>query len=275
MASTQPQTNGAGPSAAPPSTNSSQTLPNTLPPTSSVTASQPQPQSQPQPPPAPSTAPAPPTASDPRPRDARLIELLLTSQGVTSYEQRVPLLLLDFAYRHASAVLSDALHLAGDPHVTQAGGKPSASSGAIATAPGEAPITANAIKLAISARLSYQFRGGSAGGGIDKDHMQELARERNKVALPRIVPNEWGVRLPSERFVLSGASWGLKDMWEGDGPDGGDDDDDDDDDDQLGGDAMEGVQGPDPEDIGGDGVEGGTVEDVFGEDVDEVMEENG
>ncbi|RDA88932.1 hypothetical protein CP532_5414 [Ophiocordyceps camponoti-leonardi (nom. inval.)] len=216
----------------------------------------------------------PPTASDPRPRDARLIELLLTSQGVTAYEQRVPLLLLDFAYRHASAVLSDAIHLAGDPHVTQAGGKPAASSGAVATSSAEAPITANAIKLAISARLSYQFRGGSAGGGIDKEHMQELARDRNKVALPRIVPNEWGVRLPSERFVLSGTSWGLKDMWEGDGPDD-DDDDDDVDVEQQDGDAMEGVQGPDPEDIGGDGVEGGTVEDVFGDDVDEVMEENG
>ncbi|KAF4591976.1 transcription initiation factor TFIID subunit 9B [Ophiocordyceps camponoti-floridani] len=247
MASSQPQTNGAGPS----------------------TAAAPPPQ-QPQlirwP-----TLKRPPRVSPPRnhnhlpPRDARLIELLLTSQGVTAYEQRVPLLLLDFAYRHASSVLSDALHLAGDPHVTQAGGKPSASAGGILTAPGEAPITANAIKLAISARLSYQFRGGSAGGGIDKEHMQELARERNKVALPRIVPNEWGVRLPNERFVLSGTSWGLKDMWEGDEPD----------DDQPIGDAMEGVQGPNPEDIGGDGVEGGTVEDVFGEDVDEVMEENG
>ncbi|PHH74308.1 hypothetical protein CDD80_3178 [Ophiocordyceps camponoti-rufipedis] len=279
MASSQPQTNGAGPSTAapPPSTASTHTLANSQAPSASLTASQSQPP--PVPPsgsaaaPATATAPAtaPATASDPRPRDARLIELLLTSQGVTAYEQRVPLLLLDFAYRHASSVLSDALHLAGDPHVTQAGGKPSASAGGILTAPGEAPITANAIKLAISARLSYQFRGGSAGGGIDKEHMQELARERNKVALPRIVPNEWGVRLPNERFVLSGTSWGLKDMWEGDGPD----DDDDDDDDQPVGDAMEGVQGPDPEDIGGDGVEGGTVEDVFGEDVDQVMEENG
>ncbi|RDA92938.1 hypothetical protein CP533_3839 [Ophiocordyceps camponoti-saundersi (nom. inval.)] len=300
MASTQPQTNGS-------SANSSQTIANSQPPpAAAATATQtpapppaaPPPPSTPSgsgggaggagvaassataaPPPATTAAGAPPptaptpTASDPRPRDARLIELLLTSQGVTAYEQRVPLLLLDFAYRHASAVLSDAIHLAGDPHVTQAGGKPAASSGAVATSSGEAPITANAIKLAISARLSYQFRGGSAGGGIDKEHMQELARERNKVALPRIVPNEWGVRLPSERFVLSGTSWGLKDMWEGDGPE--DDDDDDDDVEHQDGDAMEGVQGPDPEDIGGDGVEGGTVEDVFGDDVDEVMEENG
>ncbi|XP_044719967.1 transcription initiation factor IID, 31kD subunit domain-containing protein [Hirsutella rhossiliensis] len=241
MASSQPQTNGAS------SANASQTVPNTQ----TTTASQPAPATAAQP------APQPTTASDPRPRDARLVELLLTSQGVTAYEQRVPLLLLDFAYRHTSSILSDALHLSGDPHVTQAGSKPAASSGAIATAPGEAAITANAVKLAISARLSYQFRGGSSGGGISKEYMQELARERNKVTLPRIVPNEWGVRLPSERFVLSGTSWGLKEMWEGDQGDDMDDDDDDD------------------EDVGGDGVEGGTVEDVFGDDVDEEMAEDG
>lgn len=263
MASSQPHTNGAS------SANTSQTVPNTqttassLPTataaTAAATAAQP--------------ASQPTTASDPRPRDARLVELLLTSQGVTAYEQRVPLLLLDFAYRHTSSILNDALHLAGDPHVTQAGSKPAASSGAIATAPGEAAIPANAVKLAISARLSYQFRGGSSGGGIRKDYMQELARERNKVALPKIVPNEWGVRLPSERFVLSGTSWGLKDMWEGDP--GDDIDDDDEDGQQQGGDAMEGIQGPEPEDVGGDGVEGETVEDVFGDDVDEEMAEDG
>lgn len=190
------------------------------------------------------------------------MELLLTSQGVTAYEQRVPLLLLDFAYRHTSSVLNDALHLSGDPYITHAGSKPSASAGAIATAAGDAAVSANAVKLAIAARLSYQFRGGSGGGGISKDYMQELARERNKVALPKIVPSEWGVRLPSERFVLSGTSWGLKDMWE------------EVDDGEPGGDAMEGIEGPDPEDIGGDGVEGGTVEDMFGEDVDAEMAEN-
>lgn len=213
-----------------------------------------------------------PSAADPRPRDARLVELLLTSQGVTAYEQRVPLLLLDFAYRHTSSILNDALHLSGDPYVTQAGSKPSATSGATALAAGDAPITANGVKLAIGARLGYQFRGGSSGGGISKDYMQELARERNKVALPRIVPNEWGVRLPSERFVLSGTSWGLKDMWDEADIDE-DEDEDEDEERQQRVDAMEGVEGPDLEDVGGEGVEGGTVEDVFGNDVDEEMAE--
>ncbi|KHN96754.1 Transcription factor TAFII-31 [Metarhizium album ARSEF 1941] len=249
MASSQPQPNGVTAPA-----NAPQPPPNAQ----STTAAPP---GAPQPP-----AQTPGTA-DPRPRDARLIELLLTSQGVTAYEQRVPLLLLDFAYRHTSSILNDALHLSGDPYVTQAGSKPSAASGASALAAGDAPITANGVKLAIGARLGYQFRGGSSGGGISKDYMQELARERNKVALPRIVPNEWGVRLPSERFVLSGTSWGLKDMWDEA------DDEDEEEQQQQGGDAMQGIEAPEPEDVGGDGVEGGTVDDVFGDDVDEEMAE--
>ncbi|OAA46897.1 Transcription factor TAFII-31 [Metarhizium rileyi] len=247
MASNPLQTNGVAASA-----NPSQAAPNTQPTTAGPAG-------------APQSPVQPPGVSDPRPRDARLIELLLTSQGVTSYEQRVPLLLLDFAYRHTSSVLSDALHLSGDPYVTQAGSKPSAASGASALAAGDAPITANGVKLAIGARLGYQFRGGSSGGGISKEYMQELARERNKVVLPRIVPNEWGVRLPSERFVLSGTSWGLREMWDEAGED--------DEEEEQGGNAMEGIEGPEPEDVGGEGVEGGTVDDVFGDDVDEDMAE--
>ncbi|KAL7962031.1 transcription initiation factor IID, 31kD subunit domain-containing protein [Trichoderma compactum] len=257
MSSSQPQTNGVTASSA----NTSQTIPNTQ----TTTASQP-PVASSQPP-QPSTH-QPPSAA-PKPRDARLVELLLTSQGVTSYEQRVPLLLLDFAYRHTSSVLSDALHLSGDPYVTQAGSKPSASgAGATAAPSGDASVSANAVKVAIAARLGYQFRGGSSGGGISKEYMQELARDRNKIALPKIVPNEWGVRLPSERFVLSGTSWGLKDMWHEDDVDGEDESSA-----SQQGDAMEGIEGPDPEDIGGDGVEGGTVDDVFGDDVDAEMAE--
>ncbi|KAI1440709.1 TFIID-31kDa-domain-containing protein [Annulohypoxylon stygium] len=168
-------------------------------------------------------APTSPTPSHaPRPRDARTIELLLTSQGVTSFDQRVPLMLLDFAYRHASSVLSDAIHLSTDPYTTHAGSKPSASSGAAPTAPGvtDAVVSTNAINLAIASRQTFQFRGGSGaagGGGASKDWLQEVARERNKVGLPRVLANEWGVRLPNERFVLSAQNWGLKDHFEVEG----------------------------------------------------------
>ncbi|KAL5615027.1 hypothetical protein BROUX41_005092 [Berkeleyomyces rouxiae] len=201
-------------------------------------------------------------SSAPRPRDSRVIELLLTSQGVTSYESRVPLILMDFAYRHTSAVLSDAIHLSNDP-ITSGKQATSAAAGA------EPVVSATAIKLAIAARLGYQFRAGGAGGGLSKEWLQELARERNKVALPKVSQNDWAVRLPSERFVLSGLGWGLADRWEEEGQESSDDDEDDEMED-----AMEGVEKTKDEDVGGDGVEGGTLEDVFGQNVDVDMDED-
>ncbi|TGJ81585.1 hypothetical protein E0Z10_g7163, partial [Xylaria hypoxylon] len=158
---------------------------NGIPPSSSAGPSQTQPQSQPTqntvtsgsttapntqatgatagPSQTPGGAPSSPTATthEPRPRDARTIELLLTSQGVTSFDGRVPLLLLDFAYRHTSSILNDALHLSGDPYTTHAGAKPSGSSGAVPTAPpgGDATVSTNAVNIAIASRQAYQFRG--------------------------------------------------------------------------------------------------------------------
>ena len=267
------QTNGAPPSSA------SQTVAGTQPNTSQmsqtgtqsqsqtvVQSSQPtQSQSQPQPQQLQQAQqPTSPSTSVPRPRDARTIELLLTAQGVTSYEQRVPLLLLDFAYRHTSAVLSDALHLSADPYTSHAGARPSAASGAAPVNVGDASVSANAVQLAIISRLGFQFRGGGGGGGgggVSKEWMLEMARERNKVALPRVAPAEWGVRLPSERFVLNGLSWGLRDVWAGQREDESEEEEEDEA--TAGGEAMEGVE---TEDVGGDGVEGGTMGDVFGDD---------
>ncbi|KAL2154267.1 hypothetical protein VTH82DRAFT_2943 [Thermothelomyces myriococcoides] len=236
-----------------------------------------------------------PSANAPRPRDARTIELLLTAQGVTSFEQRVPLLLLDFAYRHTSAVLSDALHLSADPYTSHAGARPSAASGAAPVNVGEATVSANAVQLAIASRLGFQFHGGSAGGagagagggaggGASKEWLMELARERNKIALPRVMPSEWGVRLPGERFVLSGVSWGLRDVWaaqegfEGSSSSSSSSDDEDaqmaDGPNGSGGGAGTG-DGGDAMEVEGEDVEGGTIGDVFGDDglEDEEMAE--
>ncbi|KAI3322685.1 transcription initiation factor IID, 31kD subunit-domain-containing protein [Xylariaceae sp. AK1471] len=226
----------------------------------------------------PPAAPSSPTTTStqaPRPRDARTIELLLTSQGVTSFDSRVPLLLLDFAYRHTSSILNDALHLSGDPYTTHAGAKPSASSGAVPVAPsgGDATVTTNAVNIAIASRQAYQFRGGAGGGGgvggggASKEWLQELARERNKVALPRVLANEWGVRLPNERFVLSGQSWGLRDQW-GDNSEDEDEGEDGDDDD-----AMEGLEGGKKEKSKDGDEEGGGLDEFLGDDMgDEDMD---
>ncbi|KAK8132465.1 hypothetical protein PG999_000638 [Apiospora kogelbergensis] len=224
------------------------------------------------------------STSAPRPRDARTIELLLTSQGVTSYDSRVPLLLLDFAYRHTSSVLSDALHLTTDPYTSAAGSKPSGASGAAPSAPAnvDAAVSTNAVSLAVASRQAYQFRGGSgaggsAGGGASKDWLMELAKERNRVALPRVHAHEWGVRLPNERFVLSGMSWGLKDRWGGNGG-GAMGDDDDDESEPEGGmeDAMEGVESSDSLNKEGDTTakegEGG-LDELLGDDMGDEDED--
>ncbi|KAI0457381.1 transcription initiation factor IID, 31kD subunit-domain-containing protein [Xylaria acuta] len=234
----------------------------------------------PGPPQVPGGAPSSPTATtaEPRPRDARTIELLLTSQGVTSFDSRVPLLLLDFAYRHTSSILNDALHLSGDPYATHAGAKPSGSSGAVPTAPpgGDATVSTNAVHIAIASRQAYQFRGGSGGGGVgggvggggaSKEWLQELARERNKVGLPRILANEWGVRLPNERFVLSGQGWGLQEQW---GIEGGTDSEEDDD----ASDAMEGLEGQKNREKKDGEEDGGGLDEFLGDDMgDEDMED--
>ncbi|KAK3336121.1 transcription initiation factor IID, 31kD subunit-domain-containing protein [Cercophora scortea] len=279
-----PQVNGVTSSqpattATPTTTTQQPSQPSQPPPSQQPTlvgqSSQPQPpQSQQPSQPHHSQPPTSPSATAPRPRDARTIELLLTAQGVTAFEQRVPLLLLDFAYRHTSAVLSDALHLSADPYTSHAGARPSAASGAAPVNVGDATVSANAVQLAISSRLGFQFRGGgSGGGGPSKEWLMDLARQTNRVQLPRIMTNEWGVRLPAERFVLNGLSWGLRDAWAGQGEE--DDEDSDEDEDME--DAADAMQGVETEDSG-DGVEGGTMDDVFGderldEDEDQEMVE--
>ena len=209
------------------------------------------------------------------PREARTIELLLKSQGVTSYDTRVPLLLLDFAYRHTSSVLSDALHLTTDPYTTHAGAKPSGASGAAPSAPsaGDAHVSTNAVNLAIASRQAYQFRGGSgagggAGGGASKEWLQELAKERNKHQLPRVMAHEWGVRLPNERFVLSGVGFGLKDTWVGDE---GDEEADEEDEDEQ----MEDAMGPvaDSAEAKKDGAAEEGLGDMIGDDLEEDEDE--
>ena len=224
--------------------------------------------------------PVSPTTAAPRPRDVRTLELLLTAQGVTSYEARVPLLLLDLAYRHTASVLSDALHLSADPYTTQAGAKASAAASAHLSAPpgGDAAVAAGAAQLAVASRLGFQFGGAAAAG---KEWLLELAAARNRTALPRLAAQDWGLRLPSERFVLNGAAWTLRDAWAG-----GEESEDGEGEEALFGDAMEGVEGggggggggggaDDGEEVGGDPVEGGTMDDVFGRQMEdeEMIEE--
>ncbi|KAG9228662.1 transcription initiation factor IID, 31kD subunit-domain-containing protein [Amylocarpus encephaloides] len=195
-----------------------------------------------------------------RPRDARLIHMLLSSLGVTAYQERVPLQLLDFAYRHSSSILSDALHLSSDAYQSQqTRAKDAPPGGGARDADGQ--VSSSAVQFAIASRLQYQFGGGNGGGGLSKEFLLETAQKRNAVGLPRVLLNEWGVRLPGERFVQTGVPWGLKGEWalEDDEPEDT---------------AMGGVETAEEEGMEG-GEEGGRMEDLFGggEDADMNREE--
>ncbi|KAI4142718.1 MAG: hypothetical protein LQ340_007251 [Diploschistes diacapsis] len=136
-----------------------------------------------------------------RPRDGRILHMLLANMGVTAYQERVPLQLMDFAYRHTSSILQDALHFASDVYNT---------SGTAANKANDA-VTVASLRLAVGSRTHYQFT-----PGLPKEQLQEMAAERNKVSLPPIAP-DWTLRLPPERYTFTGASFGLKDEWESEG----------------------------------------------------------
>lgn len=164
------------------------------------------------------------------PRDVRLLHLLLASQGVTQYEDVVPLQLMDFAYRYTRGVLKDAViyHEYSGNNMAQppapisttagAGGQgtagasstlgtaastattsaASASAGGASAGQQTSAINVDDIRLAIAARTQYQFKPTAP----PKELLLQLAQERNKKALPK-VPNTWGVRLPPEKYCLT------------------------------------------------------------------------
>lgn len=162
-------------------------------------ASDPAPQSQSQPDPEVPLTSLADSGTDRRPRDARLIHLVLSSLGIHSYQERVPLQLLDFAYRYTSSVLSDSLRLAAEGYNNTTGTKKGASS---------EEITVQALRQAIASRTGYTFQ-----GALPKDFMLEQAAERNRVALPK-VERSYGVQLPPEKYCLTGTGWGLKEEWD-------------------------------------------------------------
>ncbi|GLB08601.1 hypothetical protein AtubIFM57258_004499 [Aspergillus tubingensis] len=214
-----------------------------------------------------------------RPRDVRLIHMLLSSLGVTAYQERVPLQLLDFAYRYTSSVLQDAVHLAtegyaGGPEAAGGGGSSRAGASEINT------VSLPALRLAIASRLHYQFQ-----AGLPKEFLMDVAAERNRVALPgasrgfdsqgmakTAAANQsvvmGGMRLPPERFCLTGTGWNMREEWESEGEEEVEEAGDDGRENGMGGGAG-GAGGGTKVEEGEEGVdeeEDGKMEDVFGED---------
>ncbi|KAH0536503.1 hypothetical protein FGG08_006628 [Glutinoglossum americanum] len=176
-----------------------------------------------------------------RPRDARIIHLVLAHLGVTAYQERVPLQLLDFAYRYTSSTLQDALHLS---NADYGPGKAAQTDGS--------SISLAALRLSISSRLNYQF-----SPNLPKEFLLELAAERNRVALPAM-GREWGVRLPPERYCLTGVGWSLKEEWDSEGSEEGD-----------GGIREQDMQGMEGHEVRED--DDARMEDLFGGEEDKDM----
>jgi len=152
-----------------------------------------------------------------RPRDARILHMVLQAQGVHAYQERVPLQLMDFAYRYTSGVLSDAVALSAEGYGPKSVGGGRGRGGA-ASAADEGEISQKALQVAIASRVNYQFN-----QTLPKDFMMDLANEKNRVLLPRC-EREYGVRLPPERYCLTGVGWGLKEEWDSEDEGEGDED---------------------------------------------------
>ena len=69
-------------------------------------------------------------------------------------------------------------------------------------------ISLSSLRLSVASRTHYQFN-----PTLPKDFYQDIAQERNRVALP-FVDREWGLRLPPEQYCLTGEGWNLKDEWD-------------------------------------------------------------
>lgn len=192
-----------------------------------------------------------------RPRDSRLLHMILANLGVTAYQERVPLQLMDFAYRFTSTTLQDALHLMSESQGS-GGYPPGAGRGAGSAANNDlSSVTLASLKLSIESRTHYQF-----SPTLPKELYQELSQERNRVALPA-AGRDWGLRLPPEQFCLTGVGWALKDEWDSEGDEASKFDD------QNMTEHAVGENGEEYEDEEEEEEEGNEkMEDIFGESFD-------
>ncbi|MCJ1454112.1 Transcription initiation factor TFIID subunit 9 [Mycoblastus sanguinarius] len=185
-----------------------------------------------------------------RPRDSRLLHMILANYGVTAYQERVPLQLMDFAYRYTSSTLQDALHFTSEGYGTSGAGS---GTGRGAAHNDLSSVTLSALRLSIASRTHYQFN-----PTLPKEFYNEIAGEKNRVALPP-VSREWGMRLPPEQYCLTGVGFDLKEDW---------DEVMEDVDENKGVDEVVKDEPMDDNEGEGDGdAEGGRMEDIFGEDV--------
>lgn len=172
---------------------------------------------------------------------------------------------MDFAYRYTSSVLSDALHIQNEAYDQADAGAQTKGRGSKQNQnkAEEGDLSLAALRMSIGTRMGYQFQ-----GSLPKEFLKNLADERNRISLnaqsrdsEKSGPMIGGVRLPHEKYCLTGVGWGLKDEWDSEGEESVDEAE------------PEPEERPEPEDlqmedrVGDEDEEGmGTMEDVFGDD---------
>lgn len=147
------------------------------------------------------------------PRDVRLLHLLLASQAIHQYEDKVPLQLMDFAYRYTRGVLKDAMvyseykehNLVEDSNTDEStdnsANNTNTANNSANNANTQGQLTVEDIRLAIASRTQYQFK-----PTAPKELMLKLASDRNKKSLPQVM-GSWGVRLPPEKYCINAKEW--------------------------------------------------------------------
>ncbi|PVU85932.1 hypothetical protein BB559_006747 [Furculomyces boomerangus] len=115
------------------------------------------------------------------PRDIKLMNILLQSQGIEDCEQNVLNQLLEFANKYTIDVLQDALIYS--EHA------------------GKKEIDLDDVRLSIQGRVNYSFT-----NPPEREFYMDLAESCNKVPLP-LIPEKYGVRLPPEKHTLTGINF--------------------------------------------------------------------
>ncbi|KAM0748221.1 TFIID-31kDa-domain-containing protein [Meredithblackwellia eburnea MCA 4105] len=121
------------------------------------------------------------------PRDARLIALLLAANGAQDCEEGVVRMLVEFAHRYTTDILTDSLVYA--EHARSGTGN-----------------TTSLVPSLDDVRLAVQAR--TDGASVPKEFLLQLASQVNAVPLPN-VPEVYGVRLPPQSARLTAPNFSL------------------------------------------------------------------
>ncbi|EGC44264.1 transcription initiation factor TFIID [Histoplasma capsulatum var. duboisii H88] len=155
---------------------------------------------------------------NPAPARCALIHMLLASLGDAVY-------LATEGYPGESAGAGTSTSKGGGDGKAQGGGQQAANLDL-------SSVSLGALRMSIASRLHYQFQ-----PGLPKEFLMDVAAERNRMMLPGVMRGVdggvaasaaaaaasaggvmmGGMRLPPERFCLTGVGWGLKEEWESEG----------------------------------------------------------